>query len=96
MTSVCLQSRVSTSACRSPTPDIRISTTFVPQHVKEAMTSKDGPPKLTESTRHVIGETLARWVLSLDLPHGRIVVMFGPVITAEAHLAFSGGRNALQ
>ena len=26
-------------------------------------------------------------------PHGRIDVMFGPVIITEAHLAFSGART---
>ena len=26
-------------------------------------------------------------------PHGRIDVMFGPVVTTEAHLAFSGART---
>ena len=30
--------------------------------------------------------------LILRSPHGRIDVMFGPVVTTEAHLAFSGAR----
>ena len=32
-------------------------------------------------------------VLSLHFPNGRIHNMFGPVITSEAHLAFSGART---
>ena len=45
-------------------------------------------------TRVVDGETLAWWgVISLSLHGGRIDVMFGPVATTEAHLAFSGART---
>ena len=43
-------------------------------------------------TRVVDGETLAGWGVSSRSPHGRIDVMFGPVVTTEAHLAFSGAR----
>ena len=43
-------------------------------------------------TRVVDGETLAGWCVISRSPHGRIDVMFGPVITTEAHLAFSGAR----
>ena len=44
-------------------------------------------------TRVVDGETLAGWdVISRSL-RGRIFVLFGPVITNEAHLAFSGART---
>ena len=45
------------------------------------------------STRVVDGETLAGWVPSLDLTMERIDIMFGPVNTTEAHLAFSGART---
>ena len=45
------------------------------------------------STRHVNGETLAGWGVIARSPNGRIIAMFGPVITAEAHLAFSGART---
>ena len=39
------------------------------------------------------GETLVGWgVISRSL-HGRIDIIFGPVITTEAHLAFSGARG---
>ena len=42
--------------------------------------------------RVVDGETLDGWgVISRSL-HGRIDVMFGPAVTTEAHLAFSGAR----
>ena len=44
-------------------------------------------------TRVVDGETLAGWgVISRSL-RGRIFVMFGPVITTEAHPALSGART---
>ena len=44
-------------------------------------------------TRHVNAETLAGWGVIAQSLHGRIVVLFGPVITAEAHLVFSGART---
>ena len=43
-------------------------------------------------TRVVDGETLAGWCVISRSPHGRIDVLFGLVITTEAHLAFSGTR----
>ena len=43
----CLQSRTKISVCRSPKPDTRTFPTLVPQHVKEAMISRDGPLKQT-------------------------------------------------
>ena len=39
-------------------------------------------------TRVVDGETLAGWVVISRSLHGRIDVMFGPVVTTDAHLAF--------
>ena len=36
------------NACRSPKPDTRTFSTFVPQHVKEVVTSRDGPSIQTE------------------------------------------------
>ena len=44
-------------------------------------------------TRVVDGETLAGWCVISRSLHGRVDVMFGPVVTTEAHLAFSGGRT---
>ena len=43
-------------------------------------------------TRIVDAKTLAGWGVIARSLHGRIVVLFGPVITAKAHLAFSGAR----
>ena len=43
-------------------------------------------------TRVVDGETLAGWGVISRSPHGRIDVMIGPVVTNEAHLAFTGAR----
>ena len=42
--------------------------------------------------RVVDGETSAGWCVIARSLHGRIDVMFGPVVTTEAHLAFSGAR----
>ena len=44
-------------------------------------------------TRVVDGDTLAGWRVISRSPHGRIDVMFGRVVTTEAHLAFSGART---
>ena len=43
--------------------------------------------------RVVDGETVAGWGVISRSPRGRIYVMFGPVITTQAHLAFSGART---
>ena len=43
-------------------------------------------------TRVVDGETLAAGVYFSRSPRGRIYLMVGPVITTDAHLAFSGAR----
>ena len=39
------------------------------------------------------GETLAGWGVSARSSHERIDIMFGSVITTEAHPAFSGART---
>ena len=44
-------------------------------------------------TRVESGETFAGWSVIARSHHGRIGVMFGPVITTEAHLAFCGART---
>ena len=44
-------------------------------------------------TRVVDGETSAGWSVIARSPHGRTDIMFGPVITTEAHLAFSVART---
>ena len=47
-------------------------------------------------TRVVNGETFAGWSVIARSHHGRIDIMFGPVITTEAHPAFSGAQNSFQ
>ena len=44
-------------------------------------------------TRAENGETFAGWCVIARSHHGRIDVMFGPVITTEPHPAFSGART---
>ena len=44
-------------------------------------------------TRFVNGETLAGWGVIARSAHGRFDIMFGLVITTEAHSAFSGART---
>ena len=41
-------------------------------------------------TRLADGETLAGSEAVARSPHGRLDIMFGPVVTTEAHLAFAG------
>ena len=43
-------------------------------------------------TRLADGETLAGWSAVARSPHGRTDIVFGPVITTEAHLTFAGAR----
>ena len=60
---------------------------LVPQHANQGWAIyTDG------STRVADGETFAGWFAVARSPHRRIDVMFGPVITTEAHLAFAGAR----
>ena len=44
-------------------------------------------------TRVVDGETFVGWCVISPSPRGRFFDMFGPVITSDAHLAFSGARS---
>ena len=39
------------------------------------------------------GETSAGWGAVARSPHGRLYIMFGPVITTEAHLAHAGAKH---
>ena len=45
------------------------------------------------STHLVNGATSTGWSAIARSRHGRIDIMFGPVITTEEHPAFSGARN---
>ena len=56
------------------------------------MTFRDGPSTLMGFSRPADGETLALWSVIARSLHGSIDVMFGPVITTEAHLAFADAR----
>ena len=53
----------------SGTPDFRIFPTFVPQHAKEVMASRDGPSFADEGTLVVDGETLAGRCAIARSPH---------------------------
>ena len=44
-------------------------------------------------TRVVDGETFAGWGAFARCPNERMVIMIGPVVTTQAHLAFSGDRS---
>ena len=87
-----LVNRTQTSGYPSPKSGIRIFPMLVPQHVKEAMILMS---RLCTGgcIRVVDGETLAGWGVIARSPHGRTDVMFVPVVTTEAHLAFSGTRT---
>ena len=75
-----------------PNPDIRVFT-HARSVTRERGNDYRGWSIFTDGgTRVVDGETLAGWGVVSRTPHGRIDVMFGPVVT-EAHLAFSGART---
>ena len=56
------------------------------------MISEDGPSIQTVVLALLMVKLLLDGVISRS-PHRRIDVMFGPVVTTEAHLAFSGART---
>ena len=61
---------------------------LVPQHAKEALTFRDGPSALTGAlafvmAKHLLDGVMSHFTMEKD-------IMFGPVITTEAHLAFAG------
>ena len=65
---------------------------IVPLQKNLAMIIMGGLSYTDGGTRVVDGEILAGWGVISRSPRGRIFVLFGPVITTEAHLAFSGAR----
>ena len=65
-------------------PNVRTATRGRGTDFQEWAISTDG------CTRLVGGETLDGWCAIARSPHGRIDIMFGPVITTDAHLAFTG------
>ena len=79
-------------ACRLSKPNIRIFPTLEPLRVKKATILKDGLFVLMEELAslrvkpQLVGSAVAR------SPDGRLFIMFGPVITTEAHLAYAGAR----
>ena len=76
----CLQSCAGTSACRTRT--------------RERGSAFQGWVIHTDGgTRVVNGDTSAGWGAIARSLNGRIVIIFGPVVTSEAHLAFSGART---
>ena len=85
-------SQVRNFVCLLPMSGIRISPTFVPQHAKEAMIFRVGQSLQTGVLALWMVKPQLDGVLSHAIPHGRVDVMFGQVITTEAHFAFEGGR----
>ena len=86
-------SRSKTSGCPSPKPDIRVfpNARFI---TRARGNDYRGWAIYTDGGARVVdGETLAGWGVISRSPHGRIDVMFGPVVTTEAHPAFSGART---
>ena len=95
----CLRSRVSgnmsnkTHACSlasSPKPDIGIFPN-VRTTKRERGNDFQGWAIYTDGGARVVeGETSAGWSVIARSHHGRIDIMFGLVVTTEAHCAFSG------
>ena len=78
----CSPFKFSSASCIFPT--------LVPQHAKEAMIFRVGPSTLTGVLALLMVKHQPDGVPSS--PHGRIHVMFGPVVTTEAHLAYTGAK----
>ena len=86
-TAPCLNFRLPKTNARYPhLPNVRATTRERGNDFQGwAIFSDDG-------TRVVDGETLAGWGVIARSLHGRIDIVFGPVITTETHIAFSGAR----
>ena len=80
------------SVCPNPKPDIRFFLMFVPITRELGMTIVGGLLITDGGTRVVDGEIVAGWGVISRSPRGQIYIMFGPVVTTEAPLAFSGAR----
>ena len=65
---------------------------IVPLQVKEAMIIMGGLFIQVVVFASLMAKPLLDGGVISRSPHGRIDVMFGPVVTTEAHLAFSGAR----
>ena len=74
---------------RLPRPSTRTFQPIAPPRGKKATTFRDGRVVFTDGRSHV-SETTAGWGAVARSPDGKLYVMFGPVITTEAHLAFAG------
>ena len=90
-TAPCLNFRFSKTVARYPhLPNVRATTRERGKdHCGWAIYADGG-------NRVVDGETLAGWGVIARSHHGRKDIMFGPVITSETHIAFSGARSSLQ
>ena len=64
----------------------------MPQRAKEAIIFQGYAIYIDGCTRLANGERLAAWGAVARSHHGKIDIMFGPVITTEAHLTFAGAR----
>ena len=73
--------------------NIRIFPTLGPQRATKAMISMVGLFTLMEVLALPMVKPQLAGVLSHDRLIGRVNIMFGPVVTTEAHLANAGGRT---
>ena len=73
-------------------PNIRILPTLAPLRAKKGNDFHGWAIYADGGTRFADGETLAGWGAVARSPHGRVYIMFCPVITTEAHLEYAGAR----
>ena len=84
-----LASRTPLSDFPNPSPDIYINRSIS----RELGNDYHGWAVYTDGGIRVVdGEILAEWGVISRSPRGRIFVLFGPVVTNEAHLPFSGAK----
>ena len=77
----------------NPSPDIHIFPMIVPLQKNRAMIIMGGLFIQMVVLALWMVKTFAGWSVISRSPRGRIFVLFGPVITHEAHLACSGART---
>ena len=87
-TAPCLNFRLPKTKARYPhLPNVRATTRERGKDFQGWAIYTDG------GTRVIDGFTLAGWGVIARSLHGRKGIMFGPVITSETHIAFSGARG---
>ena len=86
----CSSPQVSLADCKARYPNLpnsRTTTREKKQRLARMGHYTDGGTRVSE------GETSAGWSAVARSPHGRLYIMFGQVVTTEAHLAYARARH---